>query len=261
MVKQNRTSRLIREGKPAIGVWMTLCDPGIAVIFAHLGYDWVFVDTEHNFFSDLQLQFIARVLNQSNTAPFFRVRFNDAACIKMALDMGAFGVIVPLIETPDDARRAVSYAKYPPIGARGYGPLRASDFWYCKEDYDRLAFSEEIMLVIQIECARAIEHIDEILHVPGIDGIFIGPSDLSTSMGHHDDPTHPEVQQAFTTVVEAANRVNMPWGTPIGDEESLRTRLGQGAQLVTYGCDNRFIKAGAAENLAVARRATSAQSR
>ena len=155
MWKRNKLVEMLNNGRPAMGVWMTLCDSGIAVILANTGYDWLFIDVEHNPFTTEQLQSILYALGSKDMAAMVRVRNNDPALIKHPLDNGAQGVIVPMIQDAEDARRAVEYAKYPPQGKRGYGPLRATEFWLHKKEFDENP-NEQLLLIAQIEQVSAV---------------------------------------------------------------------------------------------------------
>lgn len=242
--KKNKLARLLENRKPALGVWMTLTDPGIAVILSRTGFDWIMIDTEHNPFTEAHLVSIVYALRDSEVTPIFRIRNNDAALAKCALDIGAQGVIIPMIKDVEDARRAVDFAKYPPLGNHGYGALRATDFWHDKNEYDENP-NQAVLLICQIERVSAVEGINEILQIPGIDGIYIGPVDLSHSMGCKGDMQHPEVLKNIERVIEAANRYNKPWGMPVPGVEEYMRRVQQGALLATVGSDNRFMKTSA----------------
>jgi len=247
-MKKSRLAQLLAEKKPSLGCWISLSDPCIAIILAHAGYDWVMVDTEHNPFTETQVQGIIHALRDSDVTPIVRVRGNDPAHIKWVLDSGAGGIIVPMLESAEDAHRAVEAAKYHPLGKRGCGPLRATDFWVHVKEYNACA-NEEILLICQIESSGAASDIDKIVQMPGIDGIWIGPDDLAHSMGHRGDVNHPDVQASIKNVIKAATKYGKPWGIPVRAVEDLTRYVKQGALLMTLGSDS-FLLGSSATKLA-----------
>lgn len=239
-MKQNRLAKLLAEKKPALGAWITFADPSIAIIFAHAGFDWVMIDNEHNPFTETQIQGFIHALRGTDVSCIVRVRGNDPAHIKWVLDSGADGIIVPWIENADDARRAVDAAKYYPLGKRGYGPLRATDFWEHKQEYDTYA-NERILLICQIERSSAVDCIDEIAQMPGIDGLWIGPTDLAQSVGHLGQADHPDVQECIARTIAAANQHNKAWGIPVGSVEDLMGYVKQGGTVMTITSSSRIM--------------------
>ena len=243
-MRESKLAQLLAEGRPALGCWITLADPAIAIILARAGYDWVMVDTEHNPFTETQVQGVIHALRGTDVTPVVRVRGNDAAHIKWVLDTGAGGVIVPMAESADDVSRALVAAKYHPLGQRGYGPLRATDFWADVQEYDARA-NAEVLLICQIERRGAVDDIEQIVQMAGLDGIWIGPGDLAHSMGHMGDVGHPDVQQAMAKVIDAANGYGKPWGIPVRTAEDLMRYVEQGAVLMTLGSDSFLLNSGA----------------
>ena len=239
-MKESRFAKLLTEKKPSLGCWITLADPGIAIILANAGYDWVMVDTEHNPFTETQVQGIIHVLRDTDVTPIIRVRGNDQAHIKWVLDAGAGGIIVPMLENAEDVQQAVDAAKYHPLGKRGYGPLRATDFWAHAKEYNARA-NKEILLICQIERPGAVNDIDEIVQIPGLDGIWLGPGDLAHSMGHMGNVNHQDVQASITKVINAATKHGKPWGIPVRTVKDLMCYVEQGALLMTLGSDSFLL--------------------
>jgi len=245
---QSRLSELIRQRKPSLGGWINLCDPAIAVIMAHAGYDWVLIDNEHNPFTETQIQSIIYAIRPTSVTPVIRVRGNDPSHIKWVLDSGAGGIMVPMIENIEDAKKAIYYSKYPPVGNRGYSPLRATDFWTFKKEYEETA-NRTILLICQIEQFSAVKDIEKIVQLDGIDGIWIGYTDLAFSMGFQGNFKHPEVQKAIEKVIEIANKYQKPWGMPAQTPEDFAKMISKGALLMISGSDSSFITAGASERV------------
>ncbi len=245
-MKESRLARLLAERKPSLGCWITLADPAIAIILARAGYDWVMVDTEHNPFTEVQVQAVIHALRGTDVTPIVRVRSNDAAHIEWVLDTGAGGIIVPMAENAEDVAQAIRVAKYHPLGERGYGPLRATDFWADGTEYNVRA-NAEVLLICQIERAGAVGDVEQIVQMPGLDGIWIGPGDLAHSLGHMGDVEHPDVQAAIAKIISTANRYGKPWGIPVRTVEDLMRYVKQGAVLQTLGSDSFLLSSGAKE--------------
>ena len=247
----NRLSQLIRDKHPAVGLWINLCDPAVAQISALASYDWVMIDTEHNPFTEVQVQGLLHALGGFDVSAIVRVRANREEHIKWVLDTGAGGVVIPAVRDAEDARYAVKISKYHPLGMRGYGPNRASGFWSYKQYTARA--NQDILLICQIELASAVADIDQICQVPGIDGFWIGTGDLSQSLGHIENPKHPEVQTAIDTIIESLIRHSKPWGIPTAIVKDYEHYVKRGGTLMTLGSDTRILKTGATELVASAR--------
>ena len=179
-----------------------------------------------------------RALKGTDTAALVRVPWNDPVLVKPVLDLGADGVIFPMIRTAEDVRRAVSACRYPPAGERGFGPLRPLDYGrknaveFC-DDAD-----ENIIVVVQIEQAEAVENIDEIVAVEGLTSLAFGPMDLSASLGHRGQPGHPAVEEAVKHVVERAKAAGVATGVSIGSSpESVAQWADYGLDWICYGVD------------------------
>jgi 4-hydroxy-2-oxoheptanedioate aldolase len=194
----------LKEGKVQMGCWLGLADPYLAEISAHAGFDWLLIDGEHapNDLRSIIAQM--QVIAAGNSHAVVRPVIGETWMIKQLLDAGAQTLLVPMVENADQARELVAAVTYPPHGVRGVGSAlaRASDFAGIP-DYLTTA-RDEICLLVQVENRRGVAALDEILKVDGVDGVFIGPSDLAADMGHIGNPGHPEVVAA---VLDAMNRI------------------------------------------------------
>ena len=194
----------LKEGKVQMGCWLGLADPYLAEISAHAGFDWLLIDGEHapNDLRSIIAQM--QVIAAGNSHAVVRPVIGETWMIKQLLDAGAQTLLVPMVESADQARELVAAVTYPPHGVRGVGSAlaRASDFAGIP-DYLTTA-RDEICLLVQVENRRDVAALDEILKVDGVDGVFIGPSDLAADMGHIGNPGHPEVVAA---VLDAMNRI------------------------------------------------------
>jgi len=175
---RNFVKEKLRNGGVAVGAWMSILNPSAARIVASSGLDWVLFDTEHGPPSFETVDGLVRAVGGAGALPLVRVVWNDINAIKQALDTGAYGVIVPWVNTKEEAERAVTYCRYQPEGLRGCAPGRAASAWgVSSAEYLKIA-NDEVLVVVQIETTKAMENIEEVVSVEGVDATFIGPSDL-----------------------------------------------------------------------------------
>ena len=182
----------MRRGEPSIGSWMSMAHPSIAEILALAGYDWIVIETEHTAIDVSEVLRLIIAIEQRGSVPLVRLAWNDPIQAKAVLDSGAAGVLVPMVNTKADAELAVSMTKYPPLGSRGVGLARAQGYGINFDAYVTNANADTLLLV-QIEHREAVENIEQILSVTGIDGVFIGPYDLSLSLGIPGRLNHPNI--------------------------------------------------------------------
>lgn len=243
-VFNNRLKKMIREGQPAVGCWVNLADPSGVEIIANAGFDWLLVDTEHCPIGPESLRDILVACQGSESVPMIRLMGNEPEYFKMALDLGAYGVIVPMIESSQDAKRAVEYCRYPPAGIRGFSPMRASKYFRNVDEYIKEA-NQEILLVAQIETIKSVQQVETIAGTEGIDAIFIGPSDLSSSMNLIGQLKHPRVQEAVDHVITKVSALGKPYGIPTTTPDEFTYFVERGATLLTVGGDIPFLRDGA----------------
>ncbi len=223
-------------GKLQIGLWCSLCSNIAAELVSYSGFDWLLLDTEHspNEVPDIlsQLQASARGTAHSIVRP----AWNDPVLIKRYLDIGAQTLLLPYVQNADEARQAVEATRYPPHGIRGVtGSGRAAKFGRVK-DYLTKA-NDEICVLVQVETREALAEIDRIAAVPGVDGVFIGPSDLSASFGQIGNPAHPAVQQAIEDAGKRIRAAGKGAGILTGNEDEARRYIGWGYNFVAVGTD------------------------
>ncbi len=208
---ENTFKKRLLAGEKLIGLWSSLCSPLAAEALADSGFDWMLVDTEHSPIDVAGVMPILQAASHGTANLAVRPAWNDKVLIKRLLDIGAQTLLVPFIETPKEAEAAVEAAHYPGAGIRGVaGSTRASRFGRAK-DYFSVA-NQEICLLVQIETGQALAQLTEIAAVEGVDGVFIGPSDLAASMGHLGNPAHPDVQEALKSAVNTLNSMGKPAG-------------------------------------------------
>ena len=238
---------LWKTGQPSFGAWISLADPAVAAIMANAGFDWVYIDYEHNPFNPETLRNILLILRDRGTVGIVRVRTVDEAIVKQVLDWGAEGILFPMIRTAADAQRAVAACRYPPAGVRGFNPREPSNFFKDLDSYLATA-NERILAIVQVELAEAVTNLDEILRVPGIDGIMIGPADLSYSLGVPLQRTHPRMQAAINTTIEKARAAGIPVGMTWEDTDAgYLEHLARGLTFISPYADADFMSAAAAD--------------
>ena len=241
---QNTFKRALAAGKAQIGLWSSLSSNYSVEVIAGAGFDWLLLDTEHspNDLESLltQLQAVAPY----PAHPVVRVAWNDLVTIKRVLDIGAQSLLVPYVCTAEEARAAVAAMRYPPAGARGVaGTTRASRFGRIK-DYARRAH-EELCLLVQVETRGALDAIDEICGVEGIDGVFIGPADLHASLGFPGEVAHPEVKPRIDDAIRRIRKCGKAPGILTSHEADARHWLQCGALFVAVGADVGILARGA----------------
>ncbi len=237
--------RLTREA--VYGTIVSLPSPEIAEAMALAGFDWLFIDLEHGAMSVLECQ---RMIQATGGRADCLVRVPELteSAVKKVLDTGAGGIIVPRVNTAEEAELAVTYSKYPPEGQRGVGATRAHGYGIHFSDYVERA-NRDLMVVLQIEHIEGVEHIESIASTPGLDVIFIGPYDLSASMGLMGQVDHPKVLEAIARVEEVCKQKGIQMGYFGMTADSVKPYIDKGYRLITCGTDTGFLVTGAAEVL------------
>jgi 2-keto-3-deoxy-L-rhamnonate aldolase RhmA len=251
----------ISRGEICVGTCISFRDATVTEALCNV-LDFVWIDMEHSALSVESVQAHVMATKGSNTVPLVRVAWNDPALIKPILDLGAAGIIVPMIRSADDARRAVAACRYPPDGIRSFGPRRTSNYGFSySQDFCRVA-NAEILTIVQIEHIDAVHNLDEILAVPGLSGIILGPNDLSGSMGHMGQPKHPEVLAEIEKVVTRARQSNVFVGAGVGDDpQTVVEWVDRRVQLLAIGDDYSLMLQAAKHVLHIADNRISTRSR
>lgn len=232
----------LKEGRPIVGMTMTVPSADVAVQAASLGFDFLWIEMEHSPITLESARNIILATRGTGITPLIRVPVNELWTAKRALDAGALGVIFPFTSTPELARQAVDACKYPPKGKRGSGPGLASLRWPAPGGYANFS-DDNALVVIIIEQKEAVERIDEIMAVPGIDVVFIGPNDLSHSFGERGRMT-PEVQAAMAKVLDAGKRHGIPVGRTTNAAE-IKGHIEQGYRFFQATSELGFMASGA----------------
>ena len=244
-MKTNPVKEKLRQGKPSFGTWLSLGNLHATRVLARSGYEWLTLDIEHSAFDWSTAATIFAAVADAGCVPLARVPEGDHYCIKRVLDAGAFGIVVPMVNTVVQARTAIAAAKYPPEGNRSVGGgMHALNFAATAGDYYQRA-NDEILVVLQTESPTGVENAEAIYSLPGCDAIFIGPNDLRFNMRAPDGtmPTDQEHEAMIQRVIEIGKRVGTPTGIHCMDPESALKRAGQGMQLLAVASDLRMLSA------------------
>ena len=238
----NTFRRELRAGKLLVGCWSSLANPITTEVLGLAGFDWLLLDGEHspNDIGTFILQLMA--LKDSCSAPVVRPQWNDTVLIKRLLDAGFYNFLIPSVDSAEEARAAVAATRYPPQGVRGVSvSMRGNRFGTIK-DYQQTS-NDNVAVCVQIESPQAVENIDAICDVEGVDAVFIGPSDLAASYGHLGKPDHPEVQAAMRTIVDRARMHGTPIGTLAPVEADARRFIEMGVTMLAVGSDQGVFRA------------------
>ncbi len=250
----NPVKKALEEGKLSLGTWIQAGHPAIAEVLANAGFDWIAADCEHTDIGVDGYSSLARAMYGRGSIPLVRVRENDTLAIRQMLDAGAMGVIVPLINNKEQAKQAVASAKYPPEGVRGFAFCRANNFGIDFDQYAKEA-NANTLVIVMIESKEAVDNIDEILSVDGVDGVFIGPYDMSGSYGITGQTGHPIIAEACQKVLDACKKAGKAPGLHIvkPTKENIEDAVRKGFTFIALGIDLVFIDSMARENILTAK--------
>ncbi|HIP12066.1 MAG TPA: 2,4-dihydroxyhept-2-ene-1,7-dioic acid aldolase [Arcobacter sp.] len=233
----------LKNNELTIGSWIMMGNPMSVEVMALAGFEWLVIDIEHTSIDMQTTETLITTIQANDMKALVRVSKNEEVVIKKVLDMGADGIIVPMVSSKEDAKMAVDYAKYPPMGKRGVGLYRASKYGTKFEEYKKWV-DEELVIIAQIEHIDAVNNIDDIVNVEGIDGTIIGPYDLSGSMGYPGDFERDDVKDAVAKVLDSCKKNNVPAGFHVVDTEpeKLNLKIEQGCTFMAYGIDYFFMR-------------------
>lgn len=246
---RNAFKRAIVEGRRQIGFWLSLGSAAVAEVVAGAGYDWVMVDTEHGP-NDLRSVIDQLRVLEGSTTPVVRPAWNDPVLIKRLLDAGAPALLVPFVRNADEAARAVAATRYPPRGIRGVATSQRASRWGQRSDYVG-RYEDELCVIVQLETRASLDELERIAAVPGVDALFVGPSDLAADLGHLGDTDHPRVQAAITDTIARGRRIGKPLGIFAPAQNDARRYLDLGVTFAAVATDAAVLRSGA-EGLATA---------
>jgi 4-hydroxy-2-oxoheptanedioate aldolase len=250
-MRPNPVKRALREGRPSVGTWLSMGSIVAARFLARAGFEWLTVDLEHSLVDWETATHMFASVADAGCVALARVPSNRHDHIKRVLDNGAHGIVVPMVNSREEALAAVAAAKYPPVGNRSVGgSVHALNFGTTASDYFGHA-DDEILVILQCEHIQAVEDADAIFSVPGIDAVFIGPNDLAASMRHADGrpPTADESERAWKRIREACGKHGVPAGFHCNSAEEALERIEEGYQFIAIGSELRFLLNGANASL------------
>jgi len=242
MKEQSSLCTKVREGRLSVGSWLTSGYPLTCEMMARAGFEWLVIDMEHTSIGTWSAQQLIQVADLAGCPPLVRVGANDPLAIKRAMDAGAHGVLVPMINTPDEAKRAVEALYYPPRGTRGCGLARAQGYGVAFEAYRQWA-SENVLLIVQIEHHQAVGNLTDIVAVDGVDGFIVGPYDLSGSLGIPGQFDHPLMREQISKINRVIRSTSKAAGYHVvhSNPKELRKRIDEGYRFIAYGDDMVFL--------------------
>ena len=239
-----RLRELFAGGKPSVGGWCVIPSPFAAELMGRAGFDWVCIDMQHGLVGYDALVPMLQALELTGTPAFVRVPWNQPDHVMKALDAGANGVVVPMVNSVEDARAAVGACRYPPAGYRSWGPIRAA---FAKDGFDPAWGNQDVFCAVMIETAQALDRVDEILSVPGIDAVYVGPNDLAVSNGLPPDGnvTLAEHAELVLRVRDACARHGVVAGIHCGSVEAARRWRDEGFRMLNVNSDAVFLRTNA----------------
>ena len=240
---RNPVKEKLQKGEVALGTFVWIAHPDVTERLSTAGFDWLLLDTEHAPTGYESLQTMMQSMRGDTCVPIVRVQWNDPVVIKRALDIGAYGVLVPWVNNKGEAQAAVAACKYPPEGIRGIGPRRAS---LINTDYITEA-NDKLLIAVQIETVTAVRNIDEILAVDGVDTVYIGPGDLGMSIrAASPNSNTPTLEEAIDIVLKASENAGKPAGI-FATARNIESQIERGFKFVSVGNDDNFLMFGARE--------------
>lgn len=241
-MKNKTLKEKLRANQLTIGSWITMGHPAVPEILSTAGFDWLTIDIEHNLIDASMVHTLISTIQSKDIAALVRVSKNDEVIIKHVMDAGADGVIVPMVNNKADAIKAVEYTKYPPVGKRGVGLSRAQVYGTAFEEYKEWLNSYAV-IIAQIEHIEGVNNIEEIITTSGIDGIIIGPYDLSASLGFPGEYDRAEVKEAIKKIEKGCKEHNFPMGYHVvpPNIESVNVKIEEGYKFIAFSTDFLFL--------------------
>jgi 4-hydroxy-2-oxoheptanedioate aldolase len=251
-LRENKVKTIWASGGAVVNGWLGIPSSVSAESMARCGWDSLVVDLQHGLVDFVDAVPMLQAVSQTDTTPMVRVPWNMPDIIMKLLDAGAYGVICPMINTRAECEEFVANCRYAPLGRRSFGPFRAN--WYGGPDYWKHA-NDTVLTIAMIETQQALDNLPSILATPGLDAIYVGPSDLGLSLGHQPmaDPTAPKVMDAIKYIIATAKEHKIPAGIHCGAPAWAKEMIGLGYQLVTLGNDNTLLQGAARAAIAATR--------
>ncbi len=240
-MRKNWVREKLNAGKSTLGCFLGLGSPNAAELLSHAGFDWLVIETEHSALDTSQVEHMLMAIKGTETIPLVRLPASDPVYIQRSLDIGAMGIVVPLIRTVEDAQSIVRCTRYSPAGSRGFGPLRAAHYMLDTKDYFYHA-NENVLVALIVETKEAVENLEAIAAVPGVDVLFLGPFDLCLSLGL--DPMkqpYPQVDAIVERMLTVGRKAKVAIGIHAMTPDQLVKRQAQGFQMISYSTDYMML--------------------
>jgi 2-keto-3-deoxy-L-rhamnonate aldolase RhmA len=257
-MRTNTVREKLKAGQSTLGCFLGLGSPNVAELLSHVGFDWLVVETEHSALDTSQVEHMLMAIKGTEVVPLVRLPSSDQVFIQRAVDIGAMGIVVPLVRSAEEANAIVRATRYPPEGTRGFGPLRAANYMFDSRDYFYRA-NENLLVVLIVETREAANNLEAIAAVPGVDALFLGPFDLCLSLGL--DPMkqpHPEVERITERMLEIGKQARVAIGIHAMSPDQLQKRQLQGFRMISYSTDYMMLADAARAGLAAFRQDTPA---
>ena len=253
-MRNNWVLERVHSGKPTIGCFMGLGSPNVAELLAHAGFDWLVIETEHNGLDSAEIEHLLMAVNATKTIPLVRIPSAQQTFIQRALDLGAMGIVVPMVKTAKEARQIVAATRYPPQGTRSFGGLRASHYTFDNEDYFNRANNETLVMLI-LETKEGVDNLEEIISVPGVDVIFLGTMDLCLALGLNPlRQPYPEIQKILERALALGGQKGVSIGIGASSPDQVRERQAEGFHFLVYSGDYQMLAGAARAGLAAFQR-------
>lgn len=236
-MNKNKIKEKLNNNEPVIGIFQSFDSPELIELFGITGYDFLVLDTEHGTLSPGGSEHLIRAIQYANLTPFIRIPNFERSSVLKALDRGAMGILVPMVESKEDAEKIVSLAKYYPMGTRGLAlSTRVANYGINIDPKKQIEMSNsETLVIIQIETEEAVKNLDEILQVEGVDMIFVGPSDLAQSLGYPGQNSNPEVQETINNIIEKSVKAGKYVGIFEGNVDATKKWIEKGVNFIACG--------------------------
>lgn len=236
-MKTNQVREKLRAGLSSLGCFVGLGSPNAAELLAYAGFEWLIIETEHSALDSAEIEHMLMAINGTEAVPIVRVPSADPVYIQRSLDFGAMGIMVPMVRTVEEAQAVVRATRYPPAGTRGYNPLRAAHYSFDSKDYFYRA-NDNLLVALILETKEAVQDLEAIASVPGVDVLFLGPFDLCLSLGL--DPMkqpHPQVEAVIEQMLSIAKKIGISAGIHAFNSDQLHKRQAQGFKMISYSTD------------------------
>jgi 4-hydroxy-2-oxoheptanedioate aldolase len=241
VLRTNWVRQKLHDKEATLGTFVGLGSPNVSELLAHAGFDWLVIETEHNGLDMAEIEHVLMAMNGTDTIPIIRLPAANQFFIQRALDVGGLGILVPMVKSAAEVAEIVRATRYPPAGTRSFGPLRASRYTFDNADYLARA-DDNILVILILETKEAVANLEEILSVPGVDGIYLGPFDLCLSLGL--DPMHqpfPELETIVERALTLCKAKRVAFGIGCSTPQELVSRHAQGCTLLGYGTDYSLL--------------------